>query len=417
MMADALTGMTREVLTRVRIFSIIEELGLYRDERRTSPQEAVISAMLENIHVEPLEKGPEGNISAFRIAFEAGDPQTAQKVTTRLTTLFIEHNQKSRTAIAAGTNDFMGQRLQVALDKLAVQEGRLNSFRMQHLSELPEQQQSTLSVLSDLRMQLQSHASTAARAEELKRNAEATVHDVVTRMETERAALLGRLTPKHPEIVKKDQEIAAVKSVLQPGGESASVPDPSLSRVRTQMNSATLEIENAARESNRIRDEIGRYQSKLSLAPMREQQLMTLMRDFDAASAEVRDLQGKQSESQITAKVEEDQKGVQFRLTDPPNLPTRPSKPDRLKLTLAGIGACFAGAIFLAFLVDSRDTSFHSETSATQAFKLPIVMSIPMLRTLAQERAFYWKQVRDWSIVAAMGAGMIAAEVMVYLRG
>lgn len=93
---ETLLVMTEAILSRTRLLQIIDEFGLYREQRkRQSPQE-VVDLMRPNITIEPMGKGPQSrDLDAFKVSFTGPDPHLAQQVTSRLTTLFIEENLRS----------------------------------------------------------------------------------------------------------------------------------------------------------------------------------------------------------------------------------------------------------------------------------------------------------------------------------
>src|SRR5258705_9264076 len=117
--AKALQSMTREFLSRTRLLGIIDELGLYPDEKNGLAPEELIDRMRKDVGLTPLEISPERHdINGFRISFIAEAPLVAQKVTSRLTSLFIETNVKSRSDQARTTTDFLQERLRDAKAKL-----------------------------------------------------------------------------------------------------------------------------------------------------------------------------------------------------------------------------------------------------------------------------------------------------------
>ena len=119
----ALSAMTRDILSRPRLLGIIDELGLYAEEKKSLAPEEVIERMRKDVGLTPLETSPERrDINGFRISFIANDPLVAQKVTSRLTSLFVETNVKTRSDQAKSTTDFLQERLQDAKAKLDLSE-------------------------------------------------------------------------------------------------------------------------------------------------------------------------------------------------------------------------------------------------------------------------------------------------------
>ena len=107
----------------------------------------------------------------------------------------------------------------------------------------------------------------------------------------------------------------------------------------------------------------------------------------------------KKSEADISQDLEMRQKGDQYQILDPANLPIKPFKPGYLKIFgLAFIMATalgFGGAIGL----EKMDLSLRGATDFKHYFDLPILASIPILGTMEFDRR---KKVRRYAIIGGM---------------
>jgi polysaccharide biosynthesis transport protein len=167
--ADELDAMTQEVLSRKPLLALIDQFGLYPEERRRLAPEELITLMRKYIEIEPLQTAPGAasggkTFNAFKISFSAGTPVVAQRVTSRLTSLFIEENLKVREDQASTTTHFLDEHLDDAKKRLAEQEERLRDFKMANLGTLPEQQSSNLAILSSAQAQMQNTTASLDRA-------------------------------------------------------------------------------------------------------------------------------------------------------------------------------------------------------------------------------------------------------------
>lgn len=426
--AEVIQAMTREVLSRTHLLGIINQFDIYVEQKRNkATPESLVDFMRRDIDIQSLDPRTQTDFNAFKISFTAGSPQLAQMVASRLTQLFIDENVKIRENRAASTSSFLAEQVQAAKRKLAEQEQRLRDFRTRYLGELPEQQGATLGTLTDLRTQLQSTMSSLSRAQEQQASLEGSLSGSLARLQSERAALLAQYTPRHPEVVKKDQEIAKVAAILRRlkgGGAGAERPeallgpgDVVLSELARQVEANRREIDDLTKTETRLRAEIAQYQNRLNLTPIREQELAAILRDYDVVKQQYTDLQGKQLQSQLATNLEESPESLQFRLVDPPSLPVVPTSPKRLKISLGGFAAGIFLGVALAFLAESRDSSFHSEKSLSQRFALPVVLGVPLLLTPREGRAHTWKRAFGWLAGCVMTLAVFAAEFYVYRHG
>jgi uncharacterized protein involved in exopolysaccharide biosynthesis len=414
--------MGRQILSVSRLMGIIDELGLYANVRNRVAPEEIVAVMRKDVVVEPLD----GTFSAFKISFTASDARVAQAVTGRLTTLFIEEQSKTRGNLAATTTNFLKEQLEAARQRLKLQDENRRTFKTQHLSELPERQSANLGMLIELRSQLQTVATGLSRVQQQRLSLQTSIGENLARLQAERAKLLTHYTPRYPEVVNKDQEIAKVVAVLDrlktqaSGSDSAlgaAAEDPALGPLLSQVEANELEAQRLNNEEKRLKAEIQQYQDRLNLTPVREQELAEIVRDYDLHAQDVRELQMKLFQAQQATSVEEQKEGQKFRLLDAPTLPVVPSSPKRLKLSLAGIGAGLAIGFALAFLRESRDRSFHCEQELSQPFPLSLVLSVPLLLTPAEARGRKWKTAFEWVAGSAITLAVVVAEFYVYRSG
>ncbi len=187
--------------------------------------------------------------------------------------------------------------------------------------------------------------------------------------------------------------------------------DTSLGQLRGQLEANRLEIENLSKDEKRLKDEIDQYQRRLNATPVREQQIAGILRNYDQLKQDYTDLLAKESQSRMAADLEKRQEGQQFRLVDRPSLPTVPSSPNRIKVSLGGAAAGIGLGLALAFLMSITDSSFHSEDDLSQRFALPLVVGVPLLLTSYEERSRTRKKAFEW----VAGSGLVLAMLLAQL--
>jgi succinoglycan biosynthesis transport protein ExoP len=433
---EALQATTQEVLSRTRLLEIIDEFGLYAKERRHLSPEALLQLMRHDIEIQPLESQAAGrDVNSFKISFRATNPQGAQEVTSKLTSLFIEQNLETREHQATTTTNFLREQLEAAKNKLAEAEEQVRSFKMQHLGELPEQQTGNVAILAGLQSQLQNTMASLNRAREQRGYLESlseyrvlAIQGELTRLQSEKATLLDQYTPQYPAVKKINEKIAQKKAALNslrvpqtPGTEKAPVDtaplsaiaveeDASLAQLRGQAEANRLEIENLSKDEQRLKDAISQYQTRLNATPMREQQIAGILRNYDLLKQDYAELLNKEMQSQLSADLEKRQEGQKFRLVDRPSLPTVPSSPNRIKISLGGAAAGIGLGLALAFLMDTRDRSFHSEEGLSKHFALPLVVGVPLLLTSYEERSRTRKRAVEWVAGSGLSLAVFVAE-------
>lgn len=455
---EAIDAVTREVLSRARLLDIIDEFGLYPKQRKIG--NAALGALMRNdIEVLPLSKNPERKpMNVFLIAFTANDPLTAQKVTNRLASLFIEQNVQSQQQIDAGTTSFLQEQLASAQSDLDRQEAVLQNFKAKNLGHLPEQQSNNLQVYSGLQFQLQTtqadlararqqhtylmamlsqYAPTATGAQNSNSTAAgsgslASIQEELVRLHHQREDLLSRFSPQYPDVVAIDHRIADEEAELNKAASSTKpttsekpadaaairLPlDPAAVQLRSQLQANEMEIRDEQKQIGHLQAQLATYQQRLTLTPLLEQQLDELQRSYDLANQHYTNLLNKKTQSELATKLAVRQSSEQFQIVDPASLPLKPAGPQRQKIALGGLAMGLALGLALAFLVEARDRSFHAESEIRGYFPIPIIIGVPPLLTAGEKH----KKARGLALTWALSCLMIlllgAAQFFVYRIG
>jgi uncharacterized protein involved in exopolysaccharide biosynthesis len=273
----------------------------------------------------------------------------------------------------------------------------------------------------------------------------------LSRLQVTRTQLLSIYHENHPDVVTIEREISAKQASLEslksakraaailtgdssavaaaaegshdsPSGDqrrnssSESEEDASIAQVKSQLESNRLEIENLSKEEKQRNATILEYQSRLNLTPVREQQLSGILRDYELSQKEYQDLLGKEQQSQLAMSLEKRQGGQQFRVAESPSLPTLPSSPKRLKISLGGVGGGILLGLVIAVLAEIKNPKLYNEHEVSRRFSMPLVVGLPMLLAPAEVRLRRWKRSFEWFGGSALALGVLAAEYFVYIH-
>jgi polysaccharide biosynthesis transport protein len=466
--SQALEAMKQDVLSRGRLLAIIEDLNLYPKERARSAPEQLVARMRDDIEIEPLlANASRRDVNAFNISFIADTPQLAQEVTSRLTTSFIEQNLKSRSDQASTTTRFLHEQLEVAKERLAELEQRIKDYKLQNLGELPEQQQGNLGILAGLQGQLQNVMASLNRAQQQRSYLESLLGEYkrigarrlpntlggapdtapptplelaekdLERLKTEKQRLLTLYTAQHPDVLKKDREINEQQRFVdsltakakprdknptspQKTADDSSTPTEQTAltaQLKSQLEANRLEIDNLSKSEEKLKSQISEYQGRLNLTPVREQQLSGMMRDYEISKQNYADLLSKEMQSQLASSLEKRQEGQQFRLADPPNLPSVPFKPKRLKISFGGMAGGLVLGLLVAIFLDFRSPRFYSHKQVIDALAIPLVVAIPLDLTPSEKKRRTFIAALQWCSSAILVVTLAAAEYYVYRHG
>jgi len=432
---DRLQNMTQQILSRTRLLKIMEDFNLYPTLRVRASGDDLIDRMRKDIEVELVQAtNRSGNLSAFKVVYLSHDPVLAQKVTSQLTSLFIDENLKARQEQSEKTTQFLSTQLEDAGHGLADQEAKVKEFKSQYLGQLPEQVQSNVQILSGLQGQLQQETDLLGKAKQQSvyletlrtqwRSLEATMsagstegavappalEQELARLREQFANLSSHYTDRHPDVRKLRQQIektenmkaqieariaansstGALDSASHPGSPADMQTLASRMEVESQIKANKMEIDNRQRAVQELHRRIEEYQSRLNMTPVREQQLAGLTRNYEQSRKNYEQLLAKRDQSEMATDLEKRQEGQQFRVLDPPNLPQKPYSPNRLRFDLIGlIVGLFAGGLVVAG-AEVIDDRIYTKEEVAQIVSAPVLTEIPPLSTLAEQA----KQIR-----------------------
>lgn len=449
---DRLQTISQQILSRTHLEHIIKDFDLYAEQRQHAPMEDVVARMRREIEVEVV-KG-----DSFRISYTSNTPIGAMKVTQRLATLFIDENLKDREVLAAGTNEFLDAQLQDARQKLIAQEAKLEAYRKRFAGQLPSQLQSNLQALQNTQMQIQAVVDAANRERDRKLmlqrllseaepvviqsapppvTPDATPTGVTAeqQLESARGALAAiqlRLTAGHPDVRRQkrivaelEQKAAAERAANQPGAAAdtprvvSSQDAARIARTRemqAELESVTRQIGVKEAEERQLREQATRLQAGIDAVPSRESELAELTRDYDTLQKVYRDLLAKQQDSQVAANLERRQVGEQFKVLDPARVPERPFSPNRRMIAAAGMLGGLALGLAIVALLEYLDRSFRSQADVEMVLSLPVLGTVPVVRTGDDTRVSRRVRVIGWTFAAAC-VSVTAAAVAWKFRG
>jgi protein tyrosine kinase modulator len=439
---ERLQSISQQILSRTRLERIIQEFNLYADRRKTDIMEDIVERMRKDINLEVV-KG-----DAFRVGFIAQDPRTAMRVTERLASFFIDENLRDRELLAESTNQFLESQLEDARRRLVENERQLEEYRHKHDGELPTQVESNMQGLHNTEMQLQALIDSINRDRDRRLVLERAIADANVSDPVEAAtsgvptadglpsgtaadqlkaaqallnAMLMKLTPEHPDVIRLKRTIAELqkRADVEAAERPISAPrplSPAETARRNRLKEMNSEIENIDRqmatklnEEKRLRGIQAEYQKRIEAAPGREAELTELMRDYTTLQETYRALLGKKQDSQIAANLERRQIGEQFKIIDPARLPERPYSPDRPRLYAIGIIAALAVGLLCAAAAEYFDRSMRSEEDVRMALNLPVLATVPMMRPMS----LAWRRRRTVAISVTAAAVALASAAAV----
>ena len=177
--------------------------------------------------------------------------------------------------------------------------------------------------------------------------------------------------------------------------------------MESQLKANRLEIANREAEIKDEQSKINQYQGRLNMAPVMEQQFADITRDYDQSKTDYESLLAKKNQSEMSTDLEKTQQGEHFRMLDPPNLPVRPYKPNRLMLCGAGlaVGLVFGGGF--AFGKERLSGKIYSEREIKKLVPFDVIAEIPPIESSEEQSSH-----RRGAWIAAAAAVVIVGFIL-----
>jgi succinoglycan biosynthesis transport protein ExoP len=485
-MPERMQDVTMQILSRAQLQRIIDQYNLYPDLRDQAASGKQVNRMREDIGVDVLpmddlaqsasaedpataakrallgQGGKVPDTVAFRITYSATDPHLAQNVAKSLAELFIQENVQERQQKSEATTGFLSQQVDAIQKDLLEQAKRIQTFKSQHLGELPEEMSSNVQYAAGLQVRLQAANDAMARAEQqqlyLKSqeaqyqtlggglvHGDSSVASSLTAVNKELESLKGKLaslngahSDRYPDIQSLKQEIAQdekqkiqLEAQLAAGAGEVSTANPSLPRptslselqamspilqVESQIKSNQREIDHQRANVKALEARIEEYQNRINRAPLLELQLEELTRRYDRSKTAYEELAAKANASELASNLEKQQlQGGRFTVVSQPDSPKRPAFPNRGLFSLIGLAVGIVLGLAIAGVVEFSDDRIHSENEVTRIVRAPVLASIPPIPTPEEGRRKRVLLGFEYASAALLTVVMVTGTVLSFL--
>jgi len=429
---DRLSAIRQEVLSPTQLGGLIKEMNLYPKMRGGVSDQVLIARMIKSTSIEALDSGGQ-RPNSVRVAFTGTERDQVAPVTNRLASLFIERYQKAREARLMKTSQSLKSELEQTKQQLE-EKGRLvQELKSRAMEALEESNQSHREALNRLRAQLR-HSQ-----EQVKRDQQSQVylqsiallvapttnldqqttpsksprHAELQKLETQLKTMQTRYGPSYPDVRKLRGEIEQWKAKAEsekPKEEvvlaqpAKSKPAPRNAVVEAELNKLDQDIAEQTKVQGELEKQIQLHVEKSQQAPVFEQQIADLTRDYDTLQNHYNQLQAKKLDMELSSQRETPEATERLEVLARAVPPEAPVGPKRFPLLGGGLLFGLLCGIGVAFLVEVSDRSVRHEREAAQIFGKPVLAGIPKI-TSVRER------IRRRLLVVSLTAGTAGAAI------
>lgn len=429
MLTRQLAAISQVVTSRSSLQPLIEKYRIYEEERaHGETMEDIVEYVHKDIRVE-LNTTRNDVTNGFNIKFRGRDARITQLVTAELASKYIDAQTENSSRSGQATKEFFETKrtqLKEELDDIA--QRRLN-FMKENLPNLPsgtetlgvqltglyENQKSLIADIGRMRDQ---QNTLSQRLGDLQKQRQQEIDNIIDEgndpkkstdyiqltqredaLEAEKRNMLATLRPANPDVIKKQEEIDAVrgkmKAALDDGRARADEKrrryeaqiDPRLNEVKYNSEYLKGEIVRQQKMLDDTNSQIGAIQGRINATPAVQVGLDTLDREYQTKQEAYNKLSEEQQKINTISDITSSQQGQSIQVVDAANLPENPVAPKRMMLMLLGIFAGLGAGLALAALFEvPRLMTVQNTTDAEHYTGLPVLIALPELLTPDEAR-------------------------------
>ncbi len=386
----------QRVMTRESLLQIINKYNLFNASAGAKSTTDSIDKMRSLIAVAPITTSQQGqSTNAFTIAFEDRRPEVALQVTNDLVRIFLDWNVKLRTEDATQTAVFLSQetdKLKAEVDKL---EEKIGAYKRQNNDNLPEQLSLRTTIMQRAENDLYAVERDIRSGDEELRSLEAELSVAKHGMSDDPAQTLPALkaeytklsaiyTESHPDLRALKRKINALEqgnSTEDPKNASANVTSLAVFKIQAKVDAVNARLESLAKQKQMLRESISQNEHAMELTPRVAQGLDVLVRDRDTAQKKLDELRNKKMNAQIAQSLESESGSERFTLLEPPIMPEKPFKPNRIQILALGFLLAIASSVGVVMLLESIDKRIRGMEALTHVLGHRPLAVIPFLHT------------------------------------
>ena len=429
-----LAMLSRTLISRPNVEKLIHMAGL--DDKSRKEKDALVSDVMRRLEIRTA-----GRDNLYILSFRDTDPARAKRVVEGFAAIFVDANKGQDAKDSAEAKKFIADQIQEYEKKLQQAENRLKEFRLGHLG-LSEGGMDHAGQMSDVSTRLNEARLALHEAENsrdaLKRQisgedpslslATGAVSEIDARIDTLKRNLdnlLQRYTEQHPDVMGTRRIIAELEEQRRKEAAARARGGPAKPEVTSSANPVyqRLRVSLAESEANvaSLRARVAEYERRSQqlkdsarLVPEVEAQLAQLNRDYETIKKQYEQLVARRESAHISDELRAVSGSVEFRVIDPPRVPSTPVAPNRLVLMPLTLLASLGVGLLASFGAFRLWPTFVDRASLKDVTGLPVLGSVSFQQTAESRRKSRLALIRFVSALGTLIIAFAAATAMLF---
>lgn len=233
--------------------------------------------------------------------------------------------------------------------------------------------------------------------------------------------LRKKYSENHPDVKVMQKRVAELESNSRSQGDDSAasraqnVNNPVYLQLKSELDIAQIELQNIKTQRVELQQKLQTLEANVSQSHQVERGYYELMRDLDSNKAKYQELKSKQLQAKLSQTLEEEQKGESFTLIEPPQVPKKPIKPNRLKLLFLGFIASIGGGLGMGFLKEIMDGGIRGHRMLAHISGIEPLVVIPYIKNQADLTRTRKHLINFWVTTAILLISLIIAVHFLYM--
>ena len=415
--------MVKTLLNRTNLERISRMTDL--DIQAVTPREYEI--LIERLKTEIKISKPVRRENIFLISYEDKDPEVARNVVQSALTVFIENTLGDNRTDSDSAQKFLETQISEYENRLLASESRLTDFKQKYRDVLPSEAggyynqlrtekeklaeaelalQEVENSIKSANEQLQANSTSAQQSSDKISDATSvsTSYDErIKQIETNLDGLLLRYTDKHPDVaetkrllenlnkLRKDELDNYYATLEESDGANSSNLNalninPVYQEIRIKLNELQNEAASLKVRVNNYKTKTADLENKIHIIPEIEAELTALDRGYNITKSKYEALLSRNETAQLAQQADESTSNINFRIIDPPRVPTEPIGPKRLLFLVATLILAYGAGIGLSFLFSQINPVVTSGQQVSKITGIPIFGIVSATENLGLQR-------------------------------
>jgi uncharacterized protein involved in exopolysaccharide biosynthesis len=391
-------SLRQQVVTRPKLFTLIESNELYLSDRAHKPLSAVIDTMRENIALTSIDADlnasrPEDRTIAFKLSYRYSDPVKAQAVAQSLMEQIVELNSTAAVANANQAVQFLTEQGNNLKRDIAAMEDQIAKLNVQYGGVLARSgtPMGGNSVGYDMQIAdlMRTNQSLALQKSDIKTSDER--DPMVANAEAALAGARAQYSEEHPDVRLAKARLEEAKRLAAQNVKKLPVGDNIDAQIKFNNEQIAKLRAAKAQEQGQVSASISsqsRAPAVQQITTQLQQKLDGLYKQYDAVSQRL-------MTAQAGARAANEQLGERLVVVDPPVVPDKPASPNRMMILGGGLGGGLGLGLVLALLVEMFLRPIRTPGRVTQITGSPTLALVPVIEANATDRPSLWRRIGE----------------------